>query len=152
MGRIRNRIVNTLGVAPRTAKTVWRTTIDTTKSALNLVLDPFIGLWKTWSDIKQAIHKSFTEWRWYQKIRNITKKPLQKQTRTKTIFMPSTDKHNTADDRERQSWVVQSWRQTQIQNTAERTPYKGEVIYHDAFPFLRCIRTQKPPDTYGCHW
>jgi len=71
MGRIRNRIVNTLGIAPRTAKTAWRTTIDTTKSALNLVLDPFIGLWKTWSDIKQAIHKSFTEWRWYQKLRKV---------------------------------------------------------------------------------
>lgn len=71
MGRIRNRIVNTLGIAPRTAKTAWRTTIDTTKSALNLVLDPFIGLWKTWSDIKQAIHRSFTEWRWYQKLRKV---------------------------------------------------------------------------------
>lgn len=71
MGRIRNRIVNTLGIAPRTVKTAWRTTIDTTKSALNLALDPFIGLWKTWSDIKQAIHRSFTEWRWYQKLRKV---------------------------------------------------------------------------------
>jgi len=71
MGRIRNRIVNTLGIAPRTVKTAWRTTIDTTKSALNLVLDPFIGIWKTGADIKKAIHKSCTEWRWYQKLRKV---------------------------------------------------------------------------------
>jgi len=69
MGKIRNRVVNTLWIAPRTVKTAWRTTIDATKSALNLVLDPFIGLWRTWSDIKQAIHKSFTEWPWYRKLR-----------------------------------------------------------------------------------
>ena len=44
MGRLRNKIANTLGIAPRTVKTAARTTIDTTKSALNVILDPFIGL------------------------------------------------------------------------------------------------------------
>jgi len=44
MGKLRNRVKNTLGIAPRTVKTASRTTIDTTKSALNVVLDPFIGL------------------------------------------------------------------------------------------------------------
>lgn len=68
MGKLRNRIVNTLGIAPRTVKTAARTTIDTTKSALNVVLDPFIGLWKTSVRIKDAIHKSFTEWPWYRKL------------------------------------------------------------------------------------
>lgn len=68
MGKIRNRITNTLGIAPRTVKTAWRTTIDTTKSALNLVLDPVIWIWKTGADIKKAIHKSFTEWPRYHKL------------------------------------------------------------------------------------
>ena len=68
MGKLRNRIVNTLGITTRTVKTAWRATIDTTKSALNVVLDPFIGLWKTWLSIKDAIHKSFTEWPWYRKL------------------------------------------------------------------------------------
>jgi hypothetical protein len=44
MGKLWNRISNTIGIAPRTVKTAARTTMDTTKSALNLVLDPFIGL------------------------------------------------------------------------------------------------------------
>jgi len=71
MGRLRNRIANTLGIAPRTVKTAARTTMDTTKSALNLVLDPFIGLWKTWLSIKDAIHKSFTEGPRYHRLRKV---------------------------------------------------------------------------------
>jgi len=68
MGKLWNRISNTIGIAPRTVKTAARTTMDTTKSALNLVLDPFIGLWKTWLSIKDAIHKSFTEGPRYRKL------------------------------------------------------------------------------------
>lgn len=71
MGKLWNRISNTIGIAPRTVKTAARTTMDTTKSALNLVLDPFIGLGKTWLSIKDAIHKSFTEWPWYRKLRKV---------------------------------------------------------------------------------
>lgn len=71
MGKIRNRIANTLWIAPRTVQTATRTTIDTTKSALNIVLDTFIGLWKTGSDIKKAIHESFTKWPWYHRLRKV---------------------------------------------------------------------------------
>lgn len=47
MGKIRNRIANTLGIAPRTVGTASQAVVDTAKSALNLALDPVIGLGKT---------------------------------------------------------------------------------------------------------
>jgi len=71
MWKFWNRVRNTVGITTRTIWTAWRTTIDTTKAALNVVLDPVIGIGQTAKDIKQAIHSSFTEWPRYRKLRKV---------------------------------------------------------------------------------
>lgn len=63
-----NRLWNTVCVAPRAVWTWLSTVSDATRTALYWVLDPFEWLGKTAWDIKDAIHKSFTEWKWYQKL------------------------------------------------------------------------------------
>jgi len=64
-----NRLWNTVWVAPRSTVGTWIYTIsDATKTALYWVLDPFEWVGKTASDIKEAVHKAFTEWKWYQKL------------------------------------------------------------------------------------
>ena len=64
-----NRLGNTVGVAPRsTVGTGLYTVSDATKTALYWVLDPFEWIGKTASSIKEAVHKAFTEWKWYQKL------------------------------------------------------------------------------------
>ena len=64
-----NRLWNTVWVAPRATVWTWLYTIsDATKTALYWVLDPFEWIGKTASSIKEAVHKAFTEWKWYQKL------------------------------------------------------------------------------------
>lgn len=63
-----NRLWNTVCAAPRIVGT-WLTTLwDATRTALYWVLNPFEGLWKTAVSIKEAVHKSFTEGKWYKKL------------------------------------------------------------------------------------
>lgn len=68
MAKFRNRTLNTLCVVPRTLGT-WLSTIwDATKTTLYEVLDPIDGMGQTAWKIKDAMHKSFTEWKWYKKL------------------------------------------------------------------------------------
>lgn len=65
-----NRVGNTVGVAPRSIVGTGLYTIsDATKTALYWVLNPIEWLGKTASNIKEAVHKAFTNWKWYQKLR-----------------------------------------------------------------------------------
>ena len=65
-----NRVGNTVGVAPRSIIGTGLYTIsDATKTALYWVLNPIEWLGKTASNIKEAVHKAFTNWKWYQKLR-----------------------------------------------------------------------------------
>lgn len=64
-----NRLGNTVGVAPRsTVGTGLYTVSDATKTAIYWVLDPFEWIWKTASNIKEAVHNAFTKWKWYQRL------------------------------------------------------------------------------------
>lgn len=64
-----NRLWNTVGVAPRsTVGTGLYTVSDAMKTALYWVLDPVEWIGKTASSIKEAVHKAFTQWKWYQKL------------------------------------------------------------------------------------
>ena len=70
MGRkeVWNRLWNTVCVAPRAIGTWLNTVSDATRTALYWVLNPIEGLWKTASNIREAIHKSCTEWPWYKRL------------------------------------------------------------------------------------
>ncbi len=64
-----NRLWNTVWVAPRATIWTWLYTIsDATRTALYGVLDPVEWLWKTATNIKDAVHNAFTKWKWYQKL------------------------------------------------------------------------------------
>jgi len=64
-----NRLGNTVGVAPRsTVGTGLYTISDATKTAIYWVLDPLEWVGRTALSIKEAVHKAFTEWKWYQKL------------------------------------------------------------------------------------
>ena len=68
MGKYFNQVRNTLWVVPRTIWTLIRWVVDTTKTALNAVLDFWKWLGKTCSDIKQAVHDSLTNGKRYRKL------------------------------------------------------------------------------------
>lgn len=68
MSRFRNRVWNSFGIVPRTIGTWLNTVADATKTALYGVLDPIDWLGQTAWKIKDAIHKSFTEWSFWKKL------------------------------------------------------------------------------------
>ena len=71
MWKFFNRVRNTIGIVPRTVWTWIRWVVDGVKAALNSVLDFWKWLWKTCSDIKQAVHDSFNNWKRYKRLRKI---------------------------------------------------------------------------------
>jgi len=68
MGKFVNRLGNTFWIVPRTLRT-WISTIwDATRTALYWVMDPLHWLGQTAEKIKDAVHKSFTEWSFWKRI------------------------------------------------------------------------------------
>ncbi len=64
-----NRLWNTVWVAPRATIWTWLYTVsDATKTALYWILDPVEWIGKTASNIKEAVHNAFTNWKWYQRL------------------------------------------------------------------------------------
>ena len=68
MSNFRNRVWNTFWIVPRTVRTWLSTVWDVTKTAIYWVLDPIDWLGQTAWRIKDAIHKSFTEWSFWKKL------------------------------------------------------------------------------------
>lgn len=68
MSRFRNRVWNTFWIVPRTIRTGLNTVWDVTKTALYGVLDPIDWIGQTAWRIKDAVHKSFTEWSFWKKL------------------------------------------------------------------------------------
>ena len=65
-----NRALNTIwAVTRRPAGTVLNTVTDAAKTALYGVLDPIDWFGQTAWKIKDAVHKSFTEWSFWKKLR-----------------------------------------------------------------------------------
>ena len=68
MWGFRDRVWNTLWVAPRLAWSSFCAVSDTARTALYWVLDPIEGLGNTASKIKDAIHNACNEKKWYHRL------------------------------------------------------------------------------------